>query len=157
MKQCIYLITLLAFISSCNTKTNQEDLQTEQTLETVNENSMEDSNPEPETINNKPSSKFEPEDGTVLVFVGQDNEAVGGNDALMLDPPGKKKWDNGYLENFIGEIGVPAGITHYVYMSEGKTNDQDAHQIRCRAGTLRRHGARRRRQHRAYREHRLLV
>ena len=53
-------------------------------------------------------AKFEPPDGNVLVFVGQDNESVGGNG----------RWSDGYVEAF----GVPAGITHYVYFTEGKEN-----------------------------------
>lgn len=53
-------------------------------------------------------AKFEPPEGTVLVFVGQDNASVGGTD----------KWPNGYVDIF----GPPAGISHYVYFSEGKEN-----------------------------------
>jgi len=53
-------------------------------------------------------AKFEPPEGKVLVFVGQDNESVGGTD----------KWSDGYVDHF----GVPAGITHYVYFTEGKEN-----------------------------------
>ena len=53
-------------------------------------------------------AKFEPPEGKVLVFVGQDNASVGGTD----------KWPNGYVDSF----GPPAGITHYVYFSEGKEN-----------------------------------
>jgi hypothetical protein len=48
-------------------------------------------------------AKYEPPDGTVLVFVGQDNESVGGND----------RFDDGYADN----VGIPAGITHYVGFS----------------------------------------
>ena len=54
------------------------------------------------------TAKFEPPDGRVLVFVGQDNESVGGSE----------KWGDGYVDHF----GVPAGVTHYVYFSEGKEN-----------------------------------
>ena len=53
-------------------------------------------------------AKYAPMGDSVLVFVGQDNEAVGGT----------KKWRNGYVDN----IGVPAGVTHYVYFTEGKSN-----------------------------------
>ncbi len=53
-------------------------------------------------------AKFEPNDGAVLVFVGQDNESVGGN----------ASYSDGYIEN----VGTPAGITHYVYFTEGATN-----------------------------------
>ena len=53
-------------------------------------------------------AKFEPPEGKVLVFVGQDNHSVGGTE----------KWTNGYVDHF----GAPAGVTHYVYFSEGKSN-----------------------------------
>ena len=65
--------------------------------------------PAPETSRiDGPLAKFEPPHGKVLVFVGQDNLSVGGTD----------KWSDGYVDTF----DVPAGITHYVYFSEGKTN-----------------------------------
>lgn len=54
-------------------------------------------------------AKFEPKGDKVLVFVGQDNLSVGGTD----------KWQDGYVDH----VGVPAGITHYVYFTENKTND----------------------------------
>ena len=56
----------------------------------------------------KTLAKFEPPKGKVLMFVGQDNEAVGGT----------SKWTNGYVDH----VGVPAGVTHYVYFTEEKTN-----------------------------------
>ena len=54
------------------------------------------------------SGKFVPPAGRVLVFAGQDNISVGGTE----------KYHNGYVDT----IGVPGGITHYVYFSEGWTN-----------------------------------
>ncbi|MDG2104643.1 MAG: glycoside hydrolase family 3 N-terminal domain-containing protein [Pirellulaceae bacterium] len=54
------------------------------------------------------AGKFSPPSGKVLVFTGQDNASVGGT----------AEYQNGYVDN----IGVPAGITHYVYFSEGWTN-----------------------------------
>ena len=54
------------------------------------------------------SGKFAPPHGKVLVFAGQDNISVGGT----------QRYNNGYVDT----IGVPAGITHYVYFSEGWTN-----------------------------------
>ena len=54
------------------------------------------------------SGKFAPPLGKVLVFAGQDNISVGGTE----------KYNNGYVDT----IGVPAGITHYIYFSEGWTN-----------------------------------
>lgn len=54
-------------------------------------------------------AKFEPPAGKVIVFVGQDNASVGGN----------ARFDDGYVDN----IAVPGGITHYVYMVEGWTNN----------------------------------
>ena len=54
------------------------------------------------------TGRFAPPAGKVLIFAGQDNASVGGT----------AKYRNGYIEN----VGVPAGITHYVYFSEGWTN-----------------------------------
>ncbi len=45
-------------------------------------------------------AKFAPPIGRILVFVGQDNESVGGND----------RFNNGYVDH----LGVPAGVTHYI-------------------------------------------
>ena len=50
------------------------------------------------------SGKFVPPAGRVLVFAGQDNISVGGTE----------KYHNGYVDT----IGVPGGITHYVYFSD---------------------------------------
>jgi len=55
------------------------------------------------------SGKFAPPGGKVLVFAGQDNASVGGNG----------RYRDGYVDN----VGTPAGITHYIYFSEGWTND----------------------------------
>jgi len=57
------------------------------------------------------TGRFAPPAGKVLVFAGQDNESVGGTET----------YQNGYVEN----IGIPGGITHYVYFSEGWTNAFD--------------------------------
>lgn len=57
------------------------------------------------------STKYAPPENKVLVFVGQDNESVGGT----------AKNTDGYVDN----IGVPAGITHYIYFVEGWTNKCD--------------------------------
>ena len=54
------------------------------------------------------TAKFEPAHGQVLVFIGQDNESVGGT----------AQFNQGYVEN----VGVPGGVTHYVYFTEGATN-----------------------------------
>ncbi|MGL5019963.1 MAG: glycosyl hydrolase [Luteolibacter sp.] len=54
------------------------------------------------------TGRFAPPAGKVLVFVGQDNASVGGT----------AKYKDGYVDH----VGVPAGITHYVYFSEGWTN-----------------------------------
>lgn len=51
---------------------------------------------------------FEPPDGMLLLFVGQDNGSIGGHDPYR----------NGYVDH----VGLPAGITGYVYMVEGWTN-----------------------------------
>jgi hypothetical protein len=54
------------------------------------------------------TAKFAPPPGKVLVFAGQDNASVGGTE----------KYRDGYVDN----VGIPGGITHYVYFSEGWTN-----------------------------------
>ena len=54
------------------------------------------------------TAPFAPPLGKILVFAGQDNASVGGT----------QKYRDGYVDN----IGVPAGITHYVYFAEGWTN-----------------------------------
>ena len=53
-------------------------------------------------------ARFEPPQDNVLVFVGQDNKSVGGT----------QKYNDGYYDH----VGVPAGVTHYVYFAEGKEN-----------------------------------
>ena len=60
------------------------------------------------TIDPSQLAKYEPQGDAILVFVGQDNDSVGGN----------ANYSNGYVDN----VGVPAGITHYVYFTEGATN-----------------------------------
>ncbi|MEC8013694.1 MAG: glycoside hydrolase family 3 N-terminal domain-containing protein [Verrucomicrobiota bacterium] len=54
------------------------------------------------------AARFTPPPGKILVFAGQDNESTGGT----------LKYRDGYVDN----IGIPAGITHYVYFAEGWTN-----------------------------------
>jgi hypothetical protein len=51
---------------------------------------------------------FEPHDGKVLVFIGQDSQSVGGT--------------ADFTQGYVDLVGVPAGITHYVYMVENKSN-----------------------------------
>lgn len=55
------------------------------------------------------NAKFEPPHGKVVVFIGQDNESVGGT----------AKYNDGYVDH----VGVPGGMTHYVYFAEGATNN----------------------------------
>ena len=52
--------------------------------------------------------KYEPPNGKVIVFVGQDNESVGGNN----------RFNNGYVDH----IGVPSGITHYIGIDTTNAN-----------------------------------
>ena len=59
-------------------------------------------------INRDGLAKFEPPAGKVIVFAGQDNASVGGND----------RFNDGYVDN----IGLPGGITHYVGMGVDRTN-----------------------------------
>ena len=54
------------------------------------------------------AGKYSPAGEKVMVFVGQDNASVGGSE----------QWQKGYIDR----VGVPAGITHYVYFTEGKQN-----------------------------------
>ena len=65
---------------------------------------------EPPTATSTPATRniFEPPPGKVLVLAGQDNSSVGGN----------SPYNDGYVEN----VGLPAGVTTYVYMVEGWTN-----------------------------------
>ena len=51
---------------------------------------------------------FEPPDGKVLLFIGQDNDSIGGHDP--------------YRDGYVDNVGMPAGVTAYVYMVEGWTN-----------------------------------
>ncbi|TAP40271.1 hypothetical protein EYS00_08880 [Alteromonas sp. KUL49] len=55
------------------------------------------------------ANAYTPNTDEILIFVGQDNKSVGGHGV----------WRDGYIDH----VGMPAGITHYVYFSEGKTND----------------------------------
>lgn len=55
-------------------------------------------------------AKFEPQAGKILVFVGQDNASVGGND----------RFDNGYSDH----VGIPAGITHYIGLGTDSNPNQ---------------------------------
>ncbi|MDO6762045.1 hypothetical protein [Agarivorans sp. 1_MG-2023] len=59
------------------------------------------------TISHVHATKFEPDNDSILVFVGQDNDTVGGH----------ADYRNGYIDHF----GKPAGLTHYVYFGEGGT------------------------------------
>ena len=58
------------------------------------------------------------------MFVGQDNASVGGNDSSAVTEAGQqpKVWNQGYIDAFASTIGVPAGITHYIYMVENESN-----------------------------------
>ena len=67
-------------------------------------------------------ARFMPPENRVLVFVGQDNLSVGGNDASRARVPGDQLWNDGYVDHFSQNLGIPAGITHYIYMVEDKNN-----------------------------------
>ena len=62
----------------------------------------------PVTIDRDGLARFEPPPGKVLIFVGQDNQSVGGNAS--------------YRDGYIEHVGVPAGITHYVGMGADHGN-----------------------------------
>lgn len=52
--------------------------------------------------------KYEPPNGKVIVFVGQDNESVGGNN----------RFNNCYVDH----IGIPSGITQYIRIDTTNAN-----------------------------------
>ncbi|WP_158968382.1 glycosyl hydrolase [Paraglaciecola sp. L3A3] len=60
--------------------------------------------PEPVALENMPPL-YQPDENKVLVFVGQDNQTVGGNG----------RHNDGYVD--IAELGTPAGITTYLGLS----------------------------------------
>lgn len=66
------------------------------------------------------NAKFEPEEGTTLMLIGQNNEALGGSDDFSLPDSQGLQWNQGYLDYFASSIGAPAGITHRIDMIEGK-------------------------------------
>ncbi|MDQ6473021.1 glycosyl hydrolase [Flavobacterium sp. LHD-80] len=58
-------------------------------------------------------AKFEPEDGEVILFIGQENDALGGTE----------KDKNGYLDHFP----APGGFTMYTDIMPGLTEEFDGH------------------------------
>lgn len=54
-------------------------------------------------------AKYEPPKDKILVFAGQDNESVGGND----------RFNNGYVDC----VDIPAGITHYIGLGPASGTD----------------------------------
>ena len=107
----IFLLLTLLFLAACSQE--QTIYETEETVRTREAATAEaNATPTPEPIlfdkDGSELAKFEPVEGNVIVFVGQDNDSVGGTE----------KHTNGYVDH----IGVPGGITHYVYMTEGWTN-----------------------------------
>ncbi len=54
------------------------------------------------------TAKFEPAHGQVIVLIGQDNQSVGGTET--------------HRDGYVDHIGIPGGVTHYVYFAEGATN-----------------------------------
>ena len=81
MKRLYHYAIALAFLVSCQPKTEQE-----------------------ETGNR---SKFEPADGEVILFVGQELDAIGG----------LEDYNNGYFDHFT----IPAGFTMYTNLYPGDT------------------------------------
>ena len=67
--------------------------------------------PEPDGLN-----KFEPEGQRVLVFVGQDNESVGGN---QNNQDSSEVWKKGYID---AGLPMPAGISTYIAIADSSTN-----------------------------------
>lgn len=64
--------------------------------------------------NTKKLAKFEPEEGKVLVFIGQELTAIGG----------LEKYNDGYLDHFEKR---PAGFTAYSFLTPGDTTFGFAH------------------------------
>ncbi|MCM2679654.1 glycosyl hydrolase [Echinimonas agarilytica] len=69
----------------------------------------------PQTPEQEPRNTYEPEDGKVLFFIGQDNEGVGGNQ--NIEAP-QEKW-SGYLNT---EAPKAAGITSYISLVDSSSN-----------------------------------
>jgi len=64
-------------------------------------------------IKEQKRAKFEPEDGEVILFIGQENDALGGTE----------KDKNGYLDHFP----APGGFTMYTDIMPGVTEEFDGH------------------------------
>ena len=61
-------------------------------------------------------NKYEPEGDRVLVFIGQDNQGVGGNH--NFEKP-NQKWYSGYLDS---KLPQPAGVTSYIALRDDSKN-----------------------------------
>ena len=70
---------------------------------------------DPPIANASRLERFEPEDGSILVFIGQDNNGVGGNRALIS----AQTFNNGYID---AGLPVPAGITSYIGLRDDSAN-----------------------------------
>lgn len=90
MKRYMTLITLFIVLTSCNTK--NQDTETHETIAEAPQRKL---------------AKFEPKEG-VLLFVGQELEAVGGLEA----------YNDGYLDHFER----PAGWTTYTNINPGENS-----------------------------------
>ncbi len=101
----VFLLTSCIFIFACSSSSSDD-----------NESSTGAGDASGDATRTAATAKFEPAHGQVLVFVGQDNGSVGANDDIALG--GMQVFNDGYVEH----LGVPAGITHYVYFAEGATN-----------------------------------
>ena len=95
-KHLFYLGSFI-FLVGCGAKST--DSTDNEGSETVNE--------EKTTINKKPLAKFEPEDGQVILFAGQELDAIGGLD----------EYNNGYYDHF----DAPGGFTMYTNFRPGDT------------------------------------
>ena len=51
----------------------------------------------------RPLAKYEPPGEKILIFMGQDNESVGGNDR--------------FVDGYVDHVGIPAGVTHYIALN----------------------------------------
>ena len=111
-KKLVQLVAVLILLTSCHVQEVYEQ-QTSTPIpifptETQAPTSTPTAFPTPTVPTQTSRGIFEPPDGKVLLFVGQDNASIGGNDP--------------YHDGYVDHVGLPAGVTGYVYMVEGWTN-----------------------------------
>ncbi|MEB3344785.1 glycosyl hydrolase [Aquimarina gracilis] len=96
MNNKVILLLFVCCIWSCSQKKTNKQLQEQATINKEEDQAI------------KKRAKFEPEEGEVLLFVGQELEAVGG----------LEKYNDGYLDHFE----KPAGWTTYTNINPGENS-----------------------------------